>query len=378
MNKQTLTILAIAAVLVTLLLVFENPFKSESPQPKSEQPAQLFVLLSEPECSRIELKGFLTSTTLVRQDRQWMTGEGFRADPEGIEELFRTVQEMKDPELISINPKAFLNFRVDPVTGTSLRMFDMQSKLKVDLIVGSIEGDIFHVPVRRSDSSNVYRVRGMLRNVLQRRTWRDRNILRLEPTSLRRIAVQRPDESYVVQRESAESPWHFSEPTSAPVDAQKAENWAQWIANLQAIEFEPTAKADMMTTFGLTKPQGRLLVLTDTGSSCTILFGNKNQKTNLYYTKRTDEPQVFLINDLVFNNILQKSNDLKPTSGTVTAPVPPPAPMPVAPEPPRMRPATKAAPTPSLPPAVLKTPPKPSPTSGTKVKAATKPLSKKK
>jgi hypothetical protein len=141
MNKPTLTILAIAAVLVALLLVFENPFKSESPQSKPEEQAQVFVPLSEPECSRIELKGFLTSTTLVRQDRQWMTGDGFKADPEGIEELFRTVQEMKDPELISINPKAFLNFRVDPVTGTSLRMFDMQGNLKVDLIVGSIEGD---------------------------------------------------------------------------------------------------------------------------------------------------------------------------------------------------------------------------------------------
>lgn len=382
MNKPTLTILAIAAVLVALLLVFENPFKSESPQSKPEEQAQVFVPLSEPECSRIELKGFLTSTTLVRQDRQWMTGDGFKADPEGIEELFRTVQEMKDPELISINPKAFLNFRVDPVTGTSLRMFDAQGKPKVDLIVGSIEGDLFHVPVRRPDSSNVYRVRGMLRNILQRRTWRDRGILRLEPASLRRVAVQRPGESYAVARDSAETPWHFTEPTSAPLDAQKAQNWSQWVAGLQAIEFEPAAKADMLTTFGLTQPQGRLLVVTDTGSSYTVLFGNKNAKTTLSYVKRTDEPHIYLVNDMILNSVLQKSSDLRPTSGTAEAPpdVSLVEPIPAAPEPPRLTPARRAAPTPSLPPAVLRTPRKVTPPAGgaSEKAPATKPPSKKK
>jgi len=328
MNKQTRTILIIAAVLLALLLIFENPFKGERPSRwrEEEEKVQLFTPISEEECSRIELSGFGTTATLVQKDHRWFTQDGYKADPEAIPPLFLTLADFGEPELISINPDAFLKFRVDPLLGTRMKMTDTAGAVRVDLIIGELQTDFFHTPVRRPDSNKVFRVKGMFRGILQRPTWRDQNIFRLNAQELRRVKIQRPDESYAIVQETTTDLWHFCEPTSEPVDSQQVQGWLERIARLRATDLQPTTGTDMLTTFGLTSPTARLSVELNNGSSYTLVFGNQNLTTKQYYAKRLDDPQVYRIDSRTYSDLLRKSAELKPKPE-----IAPPAELPTSP-----------------------------------------------
>ena len=152
MNKQTLITVVVAIALVAALLLFENPFQRQEPRRRPEEQVQLFTLLAEEECTRIEVRGMGTTGTLVRKGRDWFTSDGYRADPDLLRGIFAMLKDAGPPELVSINPDAFLNFRVDQVTGLSLRMFDTQGKAAVDLIVGEMERNPFQTPLRKPDS----------------------------------------------------------------------------------------------------------------------------------------------------------------------------------------------------------------------------------
>lgn len=364
MNKKTLTIVVVAAVLVVLLLVLEKPFKGKSPKSRPEGQVQLIVPLGEEECSRVELSGFGTSETLVRKGDQWFTHEGYKADPNAVRLLFESLENLGEPELISINPNAFMKFRVDSFLGRRLRMFDTAGKPQVDLVIGQFERDFFHTPVRKSDSSNVYRVPARLASVVRRPNWRNHSILRLDVGSLRRVSVRRSEESYTIERDEATDTWRFSEPTSAPaerrVEMRMAQAWVQQIANLRAVAFEPPTDADMLTTFGLTDAREQLSVALDDGSSYTVIFGNLDPKRKQYYVKRLDDPQVYRIAEYTHTNILKNSADLEPKP----KPTPPRIPFPSPTTPAAttgtvdVTTPTKTSTAPSSPPAALEPPPK--------------------
>ena len=327
MNRQTLAILVIALILVGLLLILEKPFKRETPKPRRGEQVELVAPLSEEECSRIVLSGGLgTTVTLVRKDREWFTGDGYKADPNAITQLFEGLENFGEPELVSINPNAFMKFRVDSFLGTRLRMFDMAGEPKVDLIIGQFERDFFHTPVRKPDSKNVYRVRARMTGIVRRPSWRDHNIFRFDQASLRRIAVQRADESYVVTRDEATNTWRFSEPTSGPVEERMTQMWVQQIASLRAADFEPSTDADMLTTFGLADPREQVAVTLDDGSSYTVVFGNFDPKRKQHYVKRLDEPQVYRVPEHTHIGILKKSADLQPKPKPTPPPLPTPSP----------------------------------------------------
>jgi len=367
MNKQTMTILIVALVLVVALLIFENPFKGEKPPRwREEEKVQLFTPINEEECSQIEISTMGTTTTLLQKDHVWFTQDGYKADPDGISQLFRVFSALGEPELISINPDAFMKFQVDPMLGTRVRMVDTEGKARVDLIIGQIQRDFFHTPVRQSDSNKVFRVRAILQGMVRRSSWRDDNILRLDPATVQRVAVQQPDDSYVLVRETPGSSWHFIEPTSAPANTEMVQSWVQRIARMRASDFVHASSPQMLTTFGLTTPRARLSISLDNGSSYTVIVGNQHPATKQYWTKRVDDPQVYSIDQGIYADSLPRSANLKPKTE-----VPPPTEQPTSPT--IIRPTTgtvraavppKPSTGPSSPSAALKRmPPKPKPTS---------------
>jgi len=346
MNKQTLTLVAIAGALVALLLVFENPFKgARAPRWREEEKVQLVTPIAEDECAQIELSGFGTSATLVQKDHKWFTRDGYRADPDAIAPLFKILEDVakSPPELLSINPDAFMKFRVDPFLGTRLRLIDTDGKTRVDLIIGELQNDFFFTPVRRPDSNKVFRVKAMFRGVLQRPTWRDLNIFRLDAQQVRRIAVQRPDQTYALAQETTTSPWHFCEPTSAPADLQQVQSWVWRVARFRATDLVPTTGTDMLTTYGLTAPTARLTISLENGSSYTLVFGRQNPANNQYYARRLDDPQVYSVDPRTYADILKPSVELRPkpeTPAVVESPTSAPVPVRLLPTPK----APKAAP----------------------------------
>lgn len=330
MNRQTAIIALIAVVLVVLLLIFEKPFKGPGEsKPAEDERLALVKPISEDEVSRIEISsGIGTSVTLVRKGRQWFVGRGHKADGDAIRELIQNLSEIKNPELVSINPEAHMKFRVHSLVGKRIKVFDMTGEPRIDLIVGETEREFFSVPVRMPDSDNVYRVKSKLKNILTRRTWRDENILRLKPDSIKTISVVAPDESYTLSR-SAGAGWAFTEPTSGPADVQQVQNLLARVSSLRCAGFaEATEDIDLLTSYGLVLPNAAVTVGLDDGSSYTVAFGAEVPSSGIrieYYAKRMDEPQVYEVAEPAYNGVIRQSVTLKPLPEPVRTPSPLPA-----------------------------------------------------
>ena len=321
MNKRSAIIALVAIVLVALLFLFENPFEREEPAPRPEQQVELVVPLSEDEISRIELSNQIgTSVTLVRKGRRWFTRQGHPADPNRIDQLISGLQEIKDPELVSINPDSHMQYRVHPLIGIRIRVYDMSGKPRTDIIVGEPEREFFSVYVRRTISDNVYRVGAMLRG-LARGPWRDRNILRLAQESIQSIDIEAPEESYSLAR-GPDGLWGFGAETTGTVDQKQADMLARRLANLTTNDFvEPTTATDVLTSYGLVNPKATLTVTMEDGTSQTVYFGTADEEGMRvqYYAKRGDDPQIFLVAEPTYNSVIREKI-------TLVAPPEPPKP----------------------------------------------------
>lgn len=331
MNKQTLIIFLIAVVLVGLLLYFENLFQEKPEEPREENTVELFTPLAEADCSKIEISGFATSATLVRKGDQWFTRGGHKADPTAVSSLFNALEDVGTPELKSIKSDhgTYMKFQVDNFLGARLKMYDRQDTLKVDIIVGKVDRDFFHTPVRRPGSSNVYSIRGMLYRIVRQPDWRNFNIFRYDLPQIRRVCVRAGDERFAVARDSEAAPWYFTEPTSASVDMQTMQSWLQQISYLRASDFvEATTSTEMLTSYGLTASTAQLSVGLDDGSSHTVVFGNFDETRRRYYAKRLDDPQVYWVSQSTHNLLMRKGDELKAKPPPKPPALPPPVPRP--------------------------------------------------
>jgi len=352
MNRTTLIVLSIAAVLVVLLLVFENPFREEPTiSARTEAPVELFQPIAPQDASRIQISGTLASTaTLVNQGGQWFMADGVPADPGAVNQLFAALEQAKEPELISINADVLEQFHIGPVLGTRLRIFDLQNKPRVDVVVGEVERDIFNSAIRRPDSANVYRVHGMLRRALRPASWRDLALLRLNPDTIRAITVRTTETTLAVRREPGAATWAFADPTTETIPPDSMNTWLQRLANSRAANIVATsAEADALTSYGLTQPGASLAVVTDDGTTHTLLFGGfkGNPPAGTCYAKRADAPLIYEVNEISRGNLLM-------TRAALTQPPAPPAGAGMSPGmmPPGMMPPS-AMPPGAMPPAMM-------------------------
>ena len=327
MNKQALITLLVAIALVALYVVVEKPFRGEEePEPRPEDKVVLFTPISEADCVKIEMGGFATSQTLTRRGDRWFTRDGYRADSSTVNGLFDALENMGDPQLRSIkaDQQTFLKFQVDNFLGVRLRLFDRDGNAKVDVIVGKLDREFMQTPLRRPDSGNIYMVRGMLHNIGRQPDWRDHAIVRYDMPRLRRVTVRTAGESFSVERENEAAAWHFSEPTSAPIDANAIQSWLQQVAFLRADDFVPaTTDTEQLTSYGLTMPTEQLTVGLDDGSTVAIVFGGLEETRRRHYARRLDDPQIYLVSKSTHDLLVRKAEDLKPKPKPTPRPTPP-------------------------------------------------------
>lgn len=103
--------------------------------------------------------------------------------------------------------------------------------------------------------------------------------------------------------------WRLNEPVDDLADLERIKEVLSKLKNLQ------TDRADFITEdtsdlskFGLDKPQFSVTV-TENDVTQSVLFGNTLD--NKVYVKRTDEPTIFFLNDMILADLNRKPNDLR-------------------------------------------------------------------
>jgi hypothetical protein len=200
------------------------------------------------------VKIFRSGDTLVLTKRgptAWSVN-GLDASLTVVNDLFQALQGTTTAELVAQSVASHKELGVDSASGKRLVVIQGGRPL-VDLVVGG-HGPAFEgVYVRRPAESAVYLIQGALGNAVDKGLddWRDRTITKVDPDSVRAIAVQLKKGGYTLRHGSAG--WQFA--SGAGADSGAVRRMLEQYRNLQAGGFPTKAQEDSIR---FTRPTRRI------------------------------------------------------------------------------------------------------------------------
>ena len=145
---------------------------------------------------------------LRREDGAWRVN-GFRADSGSVARFFEAVASAEGGDLAATNPA---NHERMGVAGDSTRTLeiDLGGETRT-VLIGNAGPRLSTVYTRRPGEDEVYLLEGALRTHLTRNLdgWRNRRMVAIDTSLVRRIAVERDQDAFVVVR--GDSAWTFED-----------------------------------------------------------------------------------------------------------------------------------------------------------------------
>lgn len=286
--------LAGAVLLLLAVLYWEKPGTTRV---GSALDTRLFPGFVPQQVARIELEHLLDAVALRRDGDRWTVqavdsalGQQIRAnekdpaavptpdatalsaDAPRIGDMLTQVEQLTVGAVASRSAAQHFKLQVNEM-GIQARFYDAGNHLLAHLLVGKQGPDLLSSFVRRHDAKEVYLVGQNLAgafpaNVTQ---WRDRTVWAIAPDTIQRVAIERRNGSFAIDKQPD---GHFvvdATTDSTPLDPDKLRDWFERWTDLRAVEFPEQVDLEKS---GLPKAATRLTVQLQDGTKKTLLVGN--------------------------------------------------------------------------------------------------------
>ena len=309
MNRSQIRMLAIAAVLVALVLVFANPFK-DSLKRDDRDWTTLFDKEKVAKADRIEVVTTTDSTSVVKEGEHWVVASqgSFPADTAAVNNLLRALENARSAGVVSNNPENRSQFQVD-ASGVRVRVFAAQDPV-AEFTLGKMGMDFTTSYVLPAGSSEVLVVRGMNRNLFARpQGMRDRTIFKFDPPTLKQVTAMTPEGGWeLIRTDSTWSVRRRGEQDLAPAEGTVADPIVQSLSDFAADGFLDTP-SDTVNT-GLATPAESFTLRFMDGTEAVALVGGKNDR-NQYFVSRPDRSIVYLISEWRLTNVSKTYDEIR-------------------------------------------------------------------
>jgi hypothetical protein len=299
----------VAAVLVALVLLLNNPFQD---QVRKDNPVRtaLFEIPDPGVVDRIEVAGPDGNQAVLAKTGSTWTVEsmrGFPADTAAVSSMLKALAGIQAGNVVSRNPDNRAGLGVD-ASGVSVRVSSGGSPL-ADFVIGNpAQGDFTSSYLRPADADEVYQVRGVNRNLFHRsQGYGDRTLTAFEPEQVASLTLAAADTGWTVVRE--DSLWTITSPdgTSGTAIEGMVMTVIRGLSRLNADGFAmdlPDSVNTRLQTPELTYT-ARLL----NGSEITLAIGAVNDR-NQRYVARPDRDAVYLLGEWRLNTVRKRAKDL--------------------------------------------------------------------
>jgi hypothetical protein len=304
MKKNTLIMLGVFVVLLIIVLLSENPFKSD--EKKSGPP--LFAGFDSAAVSVIEIYSATDTTRMEKADGLWRvkTQDDYPADSDAIGQMLVRIRDMERGEVASRNPEKRSLFEVD---GSNLhaRYLGADGNVLGHLYVGKSGPGYSGSYVRTEGSDEVILVSGYLRSVFDKgpRGWRDRTIVDIDQNAVLWFTMDRGD-TVITARTEDKIRWYLSGPDSVEAKMNMVDNVLRTFAALMADDFADDAS---MEDTGLDDPWATFHAHLEDGTDLRLLVGDEDEGSR--WVKRPDQDMIFKIRDFRVNNLFPSFNILR-------------------------------------------------------------------
>jgi hypothetical protein len=309
MNRSNLRLLGVAAALVLLVLLFANPFTDRV---REDNPERVGLFAGQPGAvDRITVASPGAELILLARTAEgWRVGEpdGFPADTAAVGALLDAVTGARAGGAVSRNPERRAEFEVDEGSGVRVTL-GAGDEILGDFLVGKSGSDFTAGYVRPAGEDPVYLVRGLNRNVVQRRQgYRDRTLLSFAPGEVVGLAWAAADSSWTLDR--SDSGWVVTSPDgeSGMADDTQADLVLRVASSLTAEGFF-AGRADTLDA-GFADPAHVLTARFSDGTSRTVVFGRLNT-AGQRFAQRADRDAVYLFGDWNLNHLRRPAAALR-------------------------------------------------------------------
>lgn len=263
--------------------------------------------------------------TLKRQEDDWWLSEPFRGltDPDQVEPIVRAVAALKPLHRPDKDPQ-------DPQFGLQEPIMTVIARYKGDrtatirLGKQSKLGSKFFADL--SGQPGLFIIDQTFKSTLDKdpEELREKKLARLRTEKVKRITLQRPEETIVVERVplTKESTWRIEAPRRLPADKWTVENLANTTKNTEALEYLPYT-SENLAACGLDKPQVTVTYYQQEGEPLTVYVGKQEERETkseyaqqpapqqVTYAVRAGRQEILIVAAALFNDLNKSLLDLR-------------------------------------------------------------------
>ena len=273
-------------VLIASAYIYKGPLKKW--QDNLGQPNNFLAKLNSDKISKIEINSSGNQTILSKTGEKWKynNSKDFYADTALMSQVLAELKKAGRAklELVSNNQASKKQYGTDGA-GTEVKIYE-NDKLAVDFLIGLRSGDYSGSYISASASAATYAVAADLTDVFNPGEWLDLTIFSTDQAKINKIRFQYPNREFTLELKNGK--WSVSLPTKFSVNQEKVKLILDIMSNLKAAQIPEQ-------TFKNTGLEKHLAIIQATGEGIdnTLMVGEG--KDGLYYAKRGDSDNIYLI-----------------------------------------------------------------------------------
>ncbi|MBU1018021.1 DUF4340 domain-containing protein [Patescibacteria group bacterium] len=299
--KKMSTLKKVLIVFVTLLIfiiVVEQPGRDT----KKRQSEKFFIpkLIIE-EITKVQVDHSIQEKQVVLEKKEgaWrvVNGHSSPADEEKVGDFLKAMYSLKEGSLVSNNPDRTAIFSVDEKNGVHVQIWNHKARAIADFYAGETIPDGQYL--RRADKDEVFQTIPSLTRFLADSldSWKDKTLLSVEETDIRRVALQTPEEEMVLEKK--EGVWRMIQPEDYEADSLAVRTLFDQFKKFRASAFAESTEASQID---FSDPDYKISVRMNDESLQLVLF-KRAEEGDAYFAKNGDKDMVYTADQLLIDSV---------------------------------------------------------------------------
>ncbi|MBI4779332.1 DUF4340 domain-containing protein [Candidatus Falkowbacteria bacterium] len=302
MAKKTLILGILLIALIALAYAYQVPLKKW--QNNLGKPKNILADIKIDLADKIEVINQGKTLALVKQNQKWKYNDSkdFYADASVMAKAFAELKIAAESEieLVSNSRERKSEFKTDG-SGIEVKIYQADKK-NYDFIIGGLSSDYVNSYISTPESAATYAVKADLSGAFNPADWRDFTVFSTAKEKINKIRFQYPNREFTA--EFKDGKWSGVLPDKFPVDQKKIQPAIDIMSNLKAAEIP----AQTFANTGLDK---HLIIIEASGDGVNNVLMVGAASNGLYYAKRGDSDNIYLISKAERDELDKWSRQLK-------------------------------------------------------------------
>ncbi len=262
------------------------------------------------------------STSLVRsaEGDAWTVADGQPADSTEVRSYLASLRAARAVDFPDDAPQDLKQYGLDrPRLTVTVSGKEGTEPQTLSLGAERTEGSSKHVYAQRQGVPTIYALGDWSYRALDKGTnqFRDKTVLKIEPTSVGRVELTRREGGSVVLVRQPEGGWRFESGAEGKTNEGPVTRLLEDIEELRGAEIAAESGADL-APFGLATPDVRIALADAQGKEIGAVIAAKHD--GKHYVARAGKGPVFEVRDYMFARLDKKPQDfVEPTTTTTAA-----------------------------------------------------------